>query len=106
VLSFFWCLEVSGQQIKLSRADYNLGHAESDSKLCVGDEASPQLVKVSKELVNANASLLADSTDSSDHIVKVLRTVSNNIGFANSRLGLWEVVKRVVEISADTVKTF
>jgi hypothetical protein len=27
VLSFFWRLEVSCQQIKLSRTDNNLGHA-------------------------------------------------------------------------------
>ena len=103
VLSFFWCLEVGSQQIKFGRADDNLSHTESDSKLCVGDKTGPQLIEVSEELVNSDASLLANP---GNYIIKVLRIVSNNIGFANSGLGLREVVKRVIEVPAHTVEAF
>lgn len=106
VLSFFWCLEVGGQQIKFGRADDNLSHTESDSKLCVGDKTGPQLIEVSEELVNSDASLLADGANPGNYIIKVLRIVSNNIGLANSRLGLREVVKRVIEVSTHTVEAF
>jgi hypothetical protein len=106
VLSFFWCLEVGSQQIKFGRADDNLSHTESNSKLCVGDKTGPQLIEVSEELVNSDASLLADGANPGNHIVKVLRIVSNNIGLADSRLGLREVVKRVIEVSTYTVEAF
>ena len=102
MLSFFWCLEVGSQQIKFGRADGNLSH----TKLCVGDKTGPQLIEVSEELVNSDASLLADGANPGNHIVKVLRIVSNNIGLANSRLGLREVVKRVIEVSTYTVEAF
>jgi len=69
VLSFFWCLKVSSQKIKLSRANNNLSHTECNSKLGVGYETRSQFIKVPKELVNSNSPLFADSTNSSNYIV-------------------------------------
>jgi hypothetical protein len=62
MLTFLGCLEFFRKQFKFLRRNLNLGHVEPDSELALGDEAGPQLVKVSEELPNTDALLLAQHT--------------------------------------------
>ena len=106
MLTFFWSLEVSGQKIEFSLTDNYFGHAEGNSKLCIGYVACSKFVKVSKEFINSNASLFTDRSYSCNDVVKILWGVSNNLGFTHSWLGLGEVFKGVVEVPANSVQVF
>lgn len=67
-----------------------------------GYKARSESVKVTEELRDADALLLAELADSCDDIVLIIWCITDNFGLADTCLGLREVISAVVETLADT----
>ena len=89
------------QELELGSGKDKLAHVEANSKLSLSDVALSELIEVSEELTNSNSLLHAVSSDSSQHIVNVIRLGSADIIASGSWLSFRVVVERVVEVSAD-----
>ena len=77
--------------------DWSLGHGETNSELSSCDKAGSEAIKVSEEFADTDSLLLAELTNSSDHIVDVVRIVADDLSVGVTSLGLGEVGLRVVE---------
>jgi uncharacterized membrane protein len=69
--------------------------------LAVRDEARAELVKVSEELGNSSAALLAEETDASENILHIVRAELNDVSLNFAGLSAWVVVEGLVVSSAD-----
>ena len=77
--------------------DGSLGHGETNSELGSCNEARSEAIEVSKEFADTDSLLLAELTNSSDHIVDVVRVVADDLSVGVTSLGLGEVGLGVVE---------
>jgi hypothetical protein len=62
MLTLLGRLKLSSKQFKFLRRNLNLGHIQPDAELALGYETGPEFVKVTEELSNADALLLAQHT--------------------------------------------
>lgn len=81
-------------------ADLHLAQVKPDSELGVGDVAGSELVKVAEELRDADPSLKTDLPNSGAHVLHIGRRISDDLSLTHTRLGLREIVKRVVILLA------
>jgi hypothetical protein len=100
VLALFGSLEMLSQKFELLLADLHFAQVKSDSELGVGDVAGSELVKVAEELRDADPSLEADLPYSGAHVLHIGRRIADDLSLTHTRLGLREIVKRVVVILA------
>lgn len=106
MLAFLRCLEHCLKHIELALRNGALCHGKSNSELLGSDEARSESIEVTEELGDADALLLAQLSDSSNHIVFIIWLVANNLSFADACLSLREVVCAMIEALVDSKELF
>jgi hypothetical protein len=74
----------------------DLAKVETNSELSIGDETGSQLIEVTEELRDSEATLGADKSNASKNVFDITRLVPDDLGLADSWASLSEVVEAVV----------
>jgi len=101
VVALLGSLEGFAEHLELRGRDGALCHVETDSELGSSDVARSKLVEVSKEFANSDSLLRAQLANACNNIINIVRVVPHDFSTALAGLGLREVGKGVVEVSAD-----
>ena len=86
-------LEVLHELFELTARQDDLGHVKADAELRLSNEAGAELIKVTEELGHSGALLLAEETETGEHIFDIIRSELDDLSLNLTGLSAGVIVE-------------